>query len=191
VGGAAAPPLKRKRRRPILIGAGLVALLAAGLAYMQQDGTTEKVAPVVQPLAASVLPDSIVAWAPESALRASPTTTAAAPVVPTTLAGAAAEKRESVTPPTASADVASRVSALVTRSGDSLAAAQVLADVTTLQARASSNEDRAGLGLAKVQALANLGKDDESCTALRSAHRLSAGTRYETAINRLLKYGPC
>jgi hypothetical protein len=192
VGEAAAAPVKRKRRGPILIGVGLAALLVAGLAYVQQSGNAAKAAPLPQPLAAVVRPDSSAAWGPESALKAVPAATVGTPgppVLSTSLAGTATEERNNSTP--APADVASRVSALVTRSADSLAARDVLDEVRVLQSRASSNTDRAGLGLARVQALANLGKEDESCTALRSVRSVSVGTKYETAINRLLKYGPC
>jgi serine/threonine-protein kinase len=184
VGGAATAPVKRKRRGPILIGAGLVALLVAGVAYVQQNGNAEKVAPAPRPVAV-VRPDSSAAWAPESALKA-PTAANGAPVLSTSLAGAPTEKRGNATPATAAADVAFRVAALVARSEDSLAARQVLDDVRALQPRASSNSDRAGLGLARAQALANLRRDDEACTALRSVRSMSVGTRYRTDIDRLI-----
>jgi hypothetical protein len=120
--------------------------------------------------------------------------TAGGQALSTSLAGTASEKRGTVSPATsvsASADVATRVAALVTRSEDSLAAREVLDDVRALQSRASSNADRAGLGLAQAQALAFLRKDDEACTALRSVHGVSAGTRYQSGIDRLLKYSSC
>ncbi|MFL5606915.1 MAG: protein kinase domain-containing protein [Gemmatimonadaceae bacterium] len=191
VGEPAAPPVKRKRRGPILIGVGLMALVAAGLAYMQQNGNAERVATPIQPLAAAVRPDSSAAWEPESALKAGQVTAAGASQPSSTLAGSAANKRDNSPPATAPPDMASRVAALVTRSEDSLAAHQVLEDVRTLQARASSNADRAGLGLARAQALAFLRKDDEACTALRSVRRMSLGTRYQSGIDRLLKYSSC
>jgi hypothetical protein len=91
------------------------------------------------------------------------------------------------TPAAASNDMESRVAALVTRSEDSLAARQVLNDVRTLQPRAASNADRAGLGLARAQALAFLRQEDEACRALRSVQRTSVGTRYQSDIDRLLQ----
>jgi hypothetical protein len=81
----------------------------------------------------------------------------------------------------------SRVAALVTRSGDSLAALQVLSDVRALQPRAASNADRAGLGLARAQALAFRRREDEACKALRSVQSMSVGTRYQSDIDRLLQ----
>jgi serine/threonine-protein kinase len=187
VGGAPGTPVKRKRRRPILIMVGLLALLGAGLAYMQQNGNAEKVAPPVRPLAAAVRPDSRVAWAPESALRAAPMTAPGSQVVSTGLTGAAAQKPGDSTPAGASPSVASRVAALVARSTDSLAAREVLDDVRTLQVQASSDADRAGLGLARAQALANLRRDDEACTTLRAVRRVAVGTRYQLEIDRLLQ----
>jgi hypothetical protein len=184
VGSGAMAPVKRKRRGPILI-AGLLALLVAGLAYVRQnDGIPEKPAPAVRPLSAAAVADSSKVWAPESALKTPPAaSTTGAPVGSTSLAAPGKPN-----PAAVSADVAFRVAALVARSADSLAALQVLDDVRSLEPRASSNSDRAGLGLARAQALAFLDREDEACTALRSVRKLSEGTRYKTDIDRLLKY---
>jgi predicted Ser/Thr protein kinase len=182
VGAAAEPPMKRKRRGPILTGVGLVAVLAAGAAYVTQNGNAERVAPAVVPLAAAAVhPDSSAAWAPESALKAAPTTTAGAPVLPT---------RSAAVDPAAvdAAALDSRVDAAVRRSQDSLSARDVLGEVSVLQARATSGPQRAGLGLARAQALAFLERDDEACTTLRSVRRMAVGTRYQSEIDRLLQY---
>ena len=80
------------------------------------------------------------------------------------------------------------VAAAVRMSQDSLSAREVLGEIGALQARATSGTQRAGLGLARAQALAFLKRDDEACTALRSVRRTAAGTRYQSEIDRLLTY---
>jgi hypothetical protein len=194
VGEAVASPVKRKRRGPILIGAGLMALLVAGVAYVQQTGNAEKVVPAPRPPAV-VINDSST-WAPESALKSPPTTPAGggAPVVSTSLPAPPTGNRGDATPSppaSASTDLGRRVADLVQRSGDSLAARQVLVDARSLEPRASSDADRAGLGLARAQALAYLDRQGEACSALQSVHKLSAGTRYQSKIDRLLQYTSC
>jgi serine/threonine-protein kinase len=180
------PPVKRRRRAPILIGIGLVAVLGAGAAYVTQNGTAAKAAPPTRTVAV-VRPDSTAPWAPETALTAPPATAGGTQLLSTSLTGVGARQPDKPTPAAATNDVESRVAAVVTRSGDSLAARQVLSDVRTLQPRAASNADRAGLGLARAQALAFLGQDDEACRALRSVQSMSVGTRYQSDIDRLLQ----
>ncbi|MDQ6633160.1 MAG: hypothetical protein M3Z10_00185 [Gemmatimonadota bacterium] len=173
VGEAVSAPVKRRRRGPILIGTGMVAFLVAGLAYVQQNGNAERVVPSPRP-APVVIDDS----------------------VPTSLAGTATQKRETpapVAPASASTDLGPRVADLVQRSGDSLAARQVLNDVRNLESRATSDADRAGLGLglARAQALAYLDRQGDACSALHSVHKLSTGTKYQSKIDRLLQYTSC
>jgi serine/threonine-protein kinase len=191
-GAPPVPPVKRRRRRPILIAVALMSVVGAWAAYVAQNGNAAKVAaPPATRVVAAVRPDSTAPWGPDSALSAQPPAAAAGgegtQLLSTNLAGTGPKQPDKPTPAAASNDMESRVAALVTRSGDSLAALQVLSDVRALQPRAASNTDRAGLGLARAQALAFRRREDEACKALRSVQSMSVGTRYQSDIDRLLQ----
>jgi predicted Ser/Thr protein kinase len=180
---AAAVPVKTKRRIPILIGSGLAAVLAAGIVYVTRSGHAEKIA--LAGGAVATRQDSGTVAAPGSMRAVSQAGPPASQRLSTRLAGMPPESTKG----TASAltNTEARVASLVMLSTDSSAARRALDEVSTLSPQATSRSERAGLGLAQAQALAFLQRDDEACSALNSVKGISAGTRYESDISRLLK----
>jgi serine/threonine-protein kinase len=180
---AAAVPVKTRRRIPILIGSGLAAVLVAGIVYVTRSGHAEKVA-LASGAVAMARRDSGAMAAPGS-IRAASQARPPASRSSTRLTGAPPEPTKG----TASAltDTEARVASLVMLSTDSSAARRALDSVSALSPQATSRSERAGLSLARAQALAFLQRDDEACSMLKSVKGISAGTRYESDISRLLK----
>jgi serine/threonine-protein kinase len=180
---AAAVPVKTRRRIPILIGSGLAAVLVAGIVYVTRSGHAEKVA-LASGAVAMARRDSGAMAAPGST-RAASQARPPASRSSTRLTGAPPEPTKG----TASAltDTEARVASLVVLSTDSSAARRALDSVSALSPQATSRSERAGLSLARAQALAFLQRDDEACSTLKSVKGISAGTRYESDISRLLK----
>jgi eukaryotic-like serine/threonine-protein kinase len=186
VAGPGGRPSQPKSRKPILIGAGLVAAaVVAGVIFMTKSGGADKAAGnVVAAAPAPPLPDSIRTVTDSPVSQA---VTTQPPVrLSTKLSGASAESSKEKPLPAAATDVGARLPTLLDRSAADATAQDALDEARRLEPRATSTRDRVGLGLVKAQALGILNRDAESCRVLRSIENSSRTTSYEKDVTRLL-----